>query len=456
MSYFCVENGGVTCGQFGTDIYYGIADPDDANTVANACLQKHFLYKVAHPWLGQGLFTGSGPVWKHHRKVLSPAFSIPVINGFFDVFNSQSKRLVSELEDQVGAGPYDHVALLRDSILRISCITAFGDTEDKGRDFVKSYVKAVDDLVHLLMNRINKVWYQSELIYKLAGLKKKETELVNFLNLITDEVINRKKGLLKNGTDKPSFRSFLDIVLELTAEENFTEDEMRQELNTMVAAAFETTSQQLVFILTMMGSYPEVQEKIFEEVMEVIGGERDVEREDLPKLVYTEAVIKEVLRLVAVAPLIPRYIDKDVKLKNYTLRAGSQVFFMPHGLHRTEVWGDKPEEFIPERWFDTERLPQMNKSFAAFSLGKRSCIGRAYAMISMKIILAHLVRQLRWTADHTKMQLSIDVTLRCAGGHEIVVERRISNNNYQAEKFYKSDSITKALTGDPNSSDLIR
>ncbi|KAJ8709498.1 hypothetical protein PYW08_009502 [Mythimna loreyi] len=444
-----------------TDIFLGIADPDDANTVANACLQKHFLYKVAHPYLGQGLFTGSGPVWKHHRKVLSPAFSIPVINGFFDVFNSQSRRMVSELEEQAGKEPFDHVMLMRDSILRISCITAFGDTEDKGKDFVKDYVNAVDELAHILMNRLNKVWYQSDLIYKLAGLKKRETELVNFLNLITDKVINRKKDLLKNGnnnteTKKPSFRSFLDIVLELTANESFTEDEMRQELNTMVAAAFETTSQQLVFILTMIGSYPKVQEQVFEEVMEVIGGDRDVEKEDLPKLVYTEAVIKEILRLVAVAPLVPRYIDKDVKLKNYTLRAGSQVFFMPHGLHRTKVWGDNPEEFKPERWFDSEKLPQMNKSFAAFSLGKRSCIGRAYAMTSMKIILAHLVRQLRWTADHTKMQLGIDVTLRSTGGHEIVVERRISNNNYQMEKFYKSDSIIEALTGDSNSFDPFR
>lgn len=77
-------------------------------------------------------------------------------------------------------------------------------------------------------------------------------------------------------------------------------------------------------------------------------------------------------------------------------------------------------------------------------------------MISMKIILAHLVRQLRWTADHTKMQLSIDVTLRSAGGHEIVVERRIANNNYQGEKFYKTGTITNALTGDSEHFDLLR
>lgn len=64
---------------------------------------------------------------------------------------------------------------------------------------MKNYVNAVDELVHILMNRLNKVWYQSDLIYKLAGLKKRETELVDFLNHITDEVGNfklKKKQML--------------------------------------------------------------------------------------------------------------------------------------------------------------------------------------------------------------------------------------------------------------------
>ncbi|XP_075986763.1 cytochrome P450 4c21-like [Anticarsia gemmatalis] len=431
MSNFCLKSGGVTCGYFAGQTYYGIVDPEDAVTVSNTLMFKHYLYKVAEPWLGLGLITSSGALYKHHRRLLIPAFSLPVLYGFLDVFNEQSRRLVEMLDSYVGRGPFDPVMIFRNITLRSSCITVFGDVDEKDNDFITKYAETVDQVLDIMMERLKKVWLHNEFIFGLTSIKKKQDNLLKHLDEISYEVIQRKRIDLKNKanlgtlseTEDPQ-RPLIDVMLELSSDGALTDTEIRDELNTTVAASFETTSQQLSFIAVYLGSYPEVQDKIYHEVMEVVG-DRDVEKQDLSQLVYTEAVIKECLRMIPAIPLIPRYVDKEVKLKNYTLRANTHVFFMPLGIHRHPSWGPDVEEFKPERWLNKETQAHLANLNFSFSFGARSCIGRKYAMVSIKIALVHLVRQFRLKADHTKMKLKIDMVTRPASGHEIEVQRRI-------------------------------
>ncbi|KAJ8715522.1 hypothetical protein PYW07_010004 [Mythimna separata] len=310
---YAMQNGGVIYAKLGPQIVYLISDPEDAFVAANTCLNKHFLYTFAKYWMGEGLVTGSA--------------------------------------------------------------TTFGKTANHMKAF-QQYMKATDDMLTLVQDRFRKFWLHSEYIYTLLGYKKQESELVKYKDEITDEIIQTKRSFLKNesvnnNSTHVSFQPLIHQILEQHTRNAFTDQEISEELHTAIVAAYETTANSLQTILVVIGSFPKVQERMYEEIMQVLGSDRDVDKDDLRKLVYTEAVIKESLRLLPTVPAIARSVDKDVKLKNYTMRAG-----------------------------------------------------KTYAMTALKIAVAHIVRKFVITADYTKLQYQLDITLTPMAGHDISLERR--------------------------------
>ncbi|KAJ8709621.1 hypothetical protein PYW08_009625 [Mythimna loreyi] len=419
------RHNGVIYAQFGFEIYYLVSDPEDALVVANTCLEKHFLYRFAKYWIGEGLVTGSGDHWHHHRQMLKQFFNLPTINSYIEVFNSQSRRLLSDLECSAGKGKICPTKYTKYYSLGSSYSTTFGKPANEKT--VHEYMEAVDEMLSLVMERFQTFWLQIGFIYTLLGYKKKETELEKFRDGISDEIIQTKRSFLE-ASIKPSnyisYEPLTHLILENQNKNAFTDHEISEELHTVMVAAYETTSNSLQTILIMIGSFPKVQEKMYEEIITVLGSDRDVEKEDLRKLVYTEAVIKESMRVIPTAPAVLRFIDKDVKLKNYTLRAGTHCIIALHALHRHSSWGPDADQFRPERWLDPATLPPYATTDAAFSFGKRSCIGKTYAMTSMKILIAHIVRKFVITADYTKVQHQFDITLTPLSGHDISLELR--------------------------------
>uniref|UniRef100_A0A2A4JN81 Cytochrome P450 n=1 Tax=Heliothis virescens TaxID=7102 RepID=A0A2A4JN81_HELVI len=86
---------------------------------------------------------------------------------------------------------------------------------------------------------------------------------------------------------------------------------------------------------------------------------------------------------------------------------------------------DKEHQFRPERWLNDDF--NSNQDFAGFGLGKRGCIGKTYAVIAMKVMLAHFIRRYRVRADMSELKLSAEFVLKPVSGHEISIELRNSS-----------------------------
>ncbi|XP_075986347.1 putative cytochrome P450 4d21 [Anticarsia gemmatalis] len=430
----CLKQGGVTVGFIGTDIYYMIADPEDSVTAANACLQKHYAYDFGKPWMGDGLVLASGPTWKRHRKLLNPAFSLQVLHGFMGVFNEQARRQIKHFDAEVGRGKFDHLATLKHIALETVCLTAFGITADEDKDFNKLYMHSVDQILNIIALRFQNVWLQNEFIYSFTDMKKRQEEIVKVLNAMSNSVIKRKKEQIKTipreqweqqrRTTGIKCKALMDLLIELSEENTLTDKEIREEVDTAIVASYDTTSCLLAYIMMLLGTYPEAQEKMYNELNEIFGGtDRDVTKDDLPKMLYTDAVIKETLRLYPTGPVGLRYVDKDVQLKNYVMPAGSQCALFIYGVHYHSNWGPDRDQFRPERWLDPNNLPNPNM-FAGFSIGKRACMGRTFATLSMKTTLSHVLRRYKITSDITQLKLKIDFLLKPVSGSFISIDKR--------------------------------
>ncbi|CAH2059475.1 unnamed protein product, partial [Iphiclides podalirius] len=234
---------------------------------------------------------------------------------------------------------------------------------------------------------------------------------------ITDEIIkkrndDRKNEVLNVNREGKAFRPFLDIFFDLketVGDEMMPDKTIRDHVNTLILAGHDTIATAVQFTLILIGSYPKVQERLYMELVDIFGDSiRDVEKDDLTRLRYLEAVLKESLRFYTIVPIVARDVTKDVDLKNYTLKAGGACLLMLHGVHRLPMWGEDVEEFKPERWLNPATLPKNPNTFLTFSLGKRVCIGKSYAMMSMKTTLAHVLRTYRIKADHTKLELKYE------------------------------------------------
>ncbi|XP_073951835.1 cytochrome P450 4V2-like [Choristoneura fumiferana] len=122
---------------------------------------------------------------------------------------------------------------------------------------------------------------------------------------------------------------------------------------------------------------------------------RPVTAEDLPKLVYLEAVVKETLRLYPPVPIYVRETHSDCKLPNgLTVPKGVAFLFLLHGMHRNpKYWGDDAEQFRPERFLEGPLRHPVQ--FIPFSYSIRNCLGGTYAMMSIKTVLATMLRRYR-------------------------------------------------------------
>ncbi|CAD0205624.1 unnamed protein product [Chrysodeixis includens] len=424
--------GGVATIRLGPRSFYFVTDPDDSSTILNTCFEKDDIYEFGKPYLGEGLVTAKYSIWKNHRKLLNPAFNQSVLDTFMGVFNSQSRKLVRELEKEAGKGPFDHWAYTRLNALETIGLTSLGiDFTDL--NLSTQYLEAVDIVLSTLIERFAKFWWHSPYTFAFSNLKRKQDAVIKILHNMSNTVIQKRKSELtgnicseRSVIPGTRFKAFLDLVLELSAEKGaFNDREIREQVDIAIISGHDTSANVLMFTMILLGSYPEAQDKAFAEIQEVLGdGDRDVEKTDLSKLVYLEAVLKESMRMFAIAPVISRILDKDVKLKNYTLSAGMSCFFSLSAINKHPMWGPDVHEFKPERWLEPGRLPDKPFAFATFSTGRRNCIGKSYALMSMKTSIAHVIRNYRITADHTKLKLKVDVLLKPADGYYISIEKR--------------------------------
>ncbi|EIW78435.1 cytochrome P450 monooxygenase pc-bph [Coniophora puteana RWD-64-598 SS2] len=174
-------------------------------------------------------------------------------------------------------------------------------------------------------------------------------------------------------------------------------EELTAEALTHLVAGSDTTANSSCAIIYYLAAYPHVQEKLQKELDEALGSEDEpvTTYEQVKRLTYLEVVILEVLRLHSTIGLgLPRMAPEGGLTVHGTYFPEGTILSVPtYTLHRDKrVWGDDPEIFRPERWFE-ENSAKMHKAFNTFSFGPRACVGRNLANLELLIIVSSLLRR---------------------------------------------------------------
>lgn len=195
--------------------------------------------------------------------------------------------------------------------------------------------------------------------------------------------------------------TFMDTLIyeHLNHPLEFTELNIREEVDTFMFEGHDTTAWGLIWATYLLGLNPECQEKVHEELDSIFGDDkqRDFTFDDLRKLRYTECVVKEAQRLFPSVPLIARRLNEPITILGHELPAGIDAIVCPTLVHMSPIHWKDPLKFKPERFLhnDQHRHPY---SFIPFSAGPRNCIGQKFALLEEKTLLASLFRRFKVTS----------------------------------------------------------
>lgn len=200
----------------------------------------------------------------------------------------------------------------------------------------------------------------------------------------------------------PSRTDVLTLLLQAQDEdgEAMTDEQLRDELMTLLIAGHETTATAVAWALYWVHRTPSVQNQLLHE-LEALGTNPDPMA--IVRLPYLTAICNEALRIYPIAMLtVPRAVKEPVELMGYQLQPGTKLYGCIYLTHRREDLYPEPEQFKPERFLERQFTPY---EFYPFGGGIRRCIGEALALFEMKLVLATMISRYQMTLASNKPEI---------------------------------------------------
>ncbi|KAF5792567.1 putative cytochrome P450 [Helianthus annuus] len=250
------------------------------------------------------------------------------------------------------------------------------------------------------------------LVDRLSGKTKRLDECFRYFDLFYQSLIDEHLKP-ENTKSREGEEDFVDILLRLKQDQlfNLTHDHIKAMLMDVLVAGTDTSSATVVWAMTALIKNPKVMKKVQEEVRNVVGKKSKVDEDDLPKLIYMKAVVKEIWRLYPTVPLlVPRETTKETTLNGYKIKQKTLVFINTLAIGRDPKSWDSPEEFLPERFLGSDIDFKGNDfELTPFGAGRRICPGMTMGVVTVDLLLANLLYLFDWSLPDGIKKEDIDL-----------------------------------------------
>nr|CAD7602322.1 unnamed protein product [Timema genevievae] len=392
-----------------------LTDPVDVQLALNNwnCHDKMFLYGSTRNFLGDGLSDASFNRHVPYRTLIEQAFTSGMFLQSLDLYNRKCRVLVEECLSKYKDGrEFDVLDDLQMCTLDIATQYALGiDLNVQKKNDLKTF-ESVKTMISCIQASMFSplCWFRRIASFTSLGRRYKGASK-QLLDLVDKIIINKvcQNGPLDLGVllEKPG-KDFVpgkrplglvDILVGVYQHKGITTsvDEIRREAVSLLLNGFETTSLASAAVLKLLSHHVEVQDRVREELVGVLGVSRvrPLTFQQLQRMTYLDQVIKETLRLYPCGPPVVREVMFNVHTAAYTIPKGASLVVLPYFTHRNPVNYGNPEKFDPDRFSPERGEGRHPWSFLPFSGGARGCVAQEQAMLQLKIVLASVLRKYR-------------------------------------------------------------
>src|SRR5919206_2547468 len=296
--------------------------------------------RILRPLLGRGLFLSTGPVWRHERRTLSPAFTPRAVEALVPHILSATREAIAEFEVRRDR-PVDLLTAVQHLALEIAGRTMFSlEMHGRGpalRDLITRY--GLDLARPRLPDFLLPIRVPSP--HDFARMRFRRVWTAFF-----DELMAERR---RSGAPNGPARDLFDLLLAARDPETgaaFSPDELRDQVATMIVAGHETTAVALFWSLYLLALAPDVQDGVAHEAARL----RIDDASALQNLTVTRAVLDEAMRLYPPAFAVARTARGPDTVSGVRVRRGDLIVIAPWVLHRHRRLWPEPDAFVPERF----------------------------------------------------------------------------------------------------------
>ncbi|XP_015791412.1 cytochrome P450 4V2 [Tetranychus urticae] len=387
-------------------------------------VKKPFFYKYIG--LKNGLITSDPSLWKIRRKAIEPFFVTKRQKHFVKLMEQEIREIPEKLLNQIDK-PIDMEHLIHTSTLRIIERVVGSIPLDDLKEEKEITLDLLTSIEQIAMKRaMNPLLWFDILINFFETGKSYLKNLERIETLMHSYMEHRKKVITLSPPKQPEEYDLVHLL-----EKHTDQTGTLEELVTSIAAGHETVSVSLRWTLFSLGNHPEIQERLYHEIIEHFPG--DTPTDDFDKInacTYLDKFLKESLRLNPPVHFIGRVLDEDIKVNGTKIFKDTNIFICITSTHRDPSIYPDPDKFDPERW-NPENSSKIPKSaFIPFGYGPRNCIGYRYAMMELKVYLIHILRKFSMKSTRTSesIPLKSEISLKPALPLEIILTTRHNIN----------------------------
>lgn len=399
-----------------------ISDPDGARRVLvddPEAYPKHAVHlTVTRLVFGEGLLSSEGETWRTHRRIMAPSFEPRMVATYGPAIAAATERLLADWDALAPRAEVDIGDEMLGLALRVISTTMFAADSDAVMDIAGRAMRtalAIRPSFRDLLPLVGR-------LRRGANERRVEGVFAEF-----DAAVARLVGERETAGDgAPN-----DLLARLVSARDegggarMTQREVRDQVVTIFLAGHETTAVALTWIWYVLSQRPEAEARLHAELDAVLGG-RAPQAADLPRLVFTKALVQEVMRLYPPVPnLLARRAARADTIAGVRIPRGAMVAVTPWIVHRHRRLWDDPDRFDPDRFLGDAPAARPWLAYIPFGAGPHICIGAQLALTEIVLALARLAQHYRpRLADGQSVELQHRVTLRPVGGLKMRLVRR--------------------------------